>query len=47
MRIDPLAGALGAEIRGVDLTRLTDAGWREVHEAFLRYSVLAIRDQEL
>ena len=47
MRIDPLAGALGAEIRGVDLARLTDAGWREVHEAFLRYSVLAIRDQQL
>ena len=47
MRIDPLAGALGAEIRGVDLTRLTDDGWREVHEAFLRYSVLAIRDQQL
>jgi taurine dioxygenase len=47
MRIDPLAGALGAEILGIDLTRLTDDGWREVHEAFLRYSVLAIRDQEL
>jgi taurine dioxygenase len=47
MRIDPLAGALGAEIRGVDLTRLTDDGWREVHEAFLGYSVLAIRDQQL
>ena len=47
MRIDPLAGALGAEIRGVDLTRLTDDGWREMREAFLRYSVLAIRDQEL
>ena len=47
MKIDPLAGALGAEIRGVDLTRLTEGGWQEVHEAFLRYSVLAIRDQEL
>ena len=47
MKIEPLAGALGAEIRGVDLTRLPDSGWREVHEAFLRYSVLAIRDQRL
>jgi taurine dioxygenase len=47
MQIEPLAGALGAEIRGVDLTRLPEAGWREVHEAFVRYSVLAIRDQQL
>jgi len=47
MRIEPLAGALGAEIRDVDLTRLPDSGWREVHEAFLRYAVLVIRDQKL
>jgi taurine dioxygenase len=47
MRIEPLAGALGADIRGVDVTRLTDGGWRELHAAFLRYSVLAIRDQHL
>src|SRR3982751_3164659 len=47
MRIEPLAGALGAEIRDVDLTRLPDPGWREVHEAFLRYAVLVIRDQKL
>jgi taurine dioxygenase len=47
MRIEPLAGALGAEISGVELTRLPDSGWREVHEAILRYSVLAFRGQEL
>ena len=47
MNVQPIAGALGAEISGVDLTRLTDAGWREVHEAFLRYAVLVIRDQQL
>jgi alpha-ketoglutarate-dependent taurine dioxygenase len=47
MDIQPLAGALGAEIRGIDLTRLGDAGWRDVHKAFLEYSVLAIRDQRL
>ena len=47
MKIEPLAGALGAEIRGVDLTRLTDGGWQDVAEAFLRYSVLVVRDQAL
>ncbi len=47
MNIRPLAGALGAEIRGVSLKSLDDAGWREIHQAFLRYAVLAIRDQSL
>ena len=47
MDIHPLAGALGAEIRGVNLLRMDDAGWRDVHKAFLEYSVLAIRDQKL
>src|SRR5204863_153377 len=47
MQIEPLAGALGAEIRGVSLITLDDAGWREVHRAFLDYQVLAIRGQQL
>jgi len=45
MIIEPLAGALGAEIRGVDLK--DDGAWEAIHDAFLKYSVLAIRDQEL
>ena len=47
MDIQPLAGALGAEIRGIDLTRLDGAGWDKVHRAFLEHAVLAIRDQKL
>lgn len=47
MDIRPLAGALGAEIRGVSLNGLDDAGWRELQQAFLRYAVLVIRDQAL
>ena len=47
MEIQPLAGALGAEVRGVSLKDLDDTGWRELHEAFLRYAVLAIRGQSL
>ena len=47
MDIQPLAGALGAEIRGIDLTRLDGAGWDKVHRAFLDHAVLAIRGQKL
>jgi taurine dioxygenase len=47
MQISPLAGALGAEISGVDLRTLDDKGWRDVHRAFLQYSVLAIREQKI
>ena len=47
MDIQPLAGALGAEIRGISLKALDDAGWRRLHEAFLHHAVLAIRGQSL
>ena len=47
MDIQPLAGALGAEIRGIDLTRLDGAGWDKLHRAFLDHAVLVIRDQQL
>jgi len=47
MQITPLAGALGAEVRGVSLTALDDAGWRALHRAFLDHQVLAIRGQRL
>jgi len=48
MIIEPLAGALGAEVRGVALASLRDdAAWQAIHRAFLRYSVLVIRDQAL
>ena len=47
MNIQPLAGALGAEVRGLSLDALDEAGWHELHEAFLRYAVLVIRGQAL
>jgi alpha-ketoglutarate-dependent taurine dioxygenase len=47
MIIEPLAGALGAEVRGANLNALDERGWREIHDAFLKYSVLAIRDQKI
>jgi taurine dioxygenase len=47
MQISPLAGALGAEVSGIDLRTLNEKGWKDLHRAFLQYSVLAIRDQKL
>jgi taurine dioxygenase len=47
MIIEPLAGALGAEVRGVNLNTVDEQGWAEIKKAFLEYSVLAIRDQKI
>src|SRR5262245_11600893 len=47
MIIEPLAGALGAEVRDVNLNNLDERGWRDLHAAFLEHAVLAIRDQKI
>jgi taurine dioxygenase len=46
--VKPLAGALGAEIAGVDLRRpLSNQQRSEIHHAFLGHCVIYIRDQEV
>src|SRR3954471_4029547 len=48
MIIEPLAGALGAEITGVKLAGLRDeAAWRDIRRAFVDYSVLVFRGQAI
>jgi taurine dioxygenase len=48
MIIEPLAGALGAEVKSVALRTLDSSSrWSEIGQAFLKYSVLVFRDQEI
>lgn len=48
IEVVPLAGALGAEIHGVDLAEpLDDATFGEIHQAFLDHLVIFFRNQRL
>lgn len=43
----PLASAMGAEIRGVNLARLDDEQFREILSALHRYKMIYFRDQDI
>ena len=45
--IAPLDATFGAVITGVKLADLDDAGWRELHSAWLEYALLVFPDQHL
>ncbi len=45
MQINPLTGTLGAEITGADIRN--DADWPAIRQAFIDFSVIAIRDQKI
>ncbi len=45
--VAPIAGALGAEIHGVDLATLDDATFLEIRQAFHDHSVIFFRDQRI
>ncbi len=45
--VEPLSGALGAVLHGVDLARLDDALFAAIEKAWLKYLVVFFVDQEL
>jgi len=47
MKVRRIAGALGAEITGIDLRKLDDVQTREIREAWLEHLVVFFRDQQL
>ena len=42
----PLAAAMGAEIRGIDISTITDAQFLEVEDALYRHKMIYFRDQD-
>jgi len=46
LNVRPVAGALGAEVDGVDLTDLSDDVFAELHRLLLDYLVIFIRGQQ-
>ena len=47
IEIVPCSPALGAEIRGVDVSKVTDAEFATIIEAWHRYQVILLRNQNL
>lgn len=47
IEVEPISGALGAEIRGADLANLDDETFAEIHQAWLAHLVVFFRDQDL
>ncbi|MGI9423251.1 MAG: TauD/TfdA dioxygenase family protein [Hyphomicrobiaceae bacterium] len=47
IEVKPLAGALGAEVDGVDIANLDDDTFRELYQAWLDHLVLFLRNQTI
>jgi len=47
IRSQPLAAAMGAEIAGVDVTRMSDAQFGELKSALFHHKMIFLRNQEL
>jgi taurine dioxygenase len=47
IKLHPISGSLGAEIRGVNLAELDDETFAEIKRAFLEYLVIFFRDQDI
>jgi alpha-ketoglutarate-dependent taurine dioxygenase len=47
IEVRPLAAAMGAEVSGVDVTRMTDAQFEELRNALYRHKMIFLRGQKL
>lgn len=47
IRAVPLAAAMGAEVRGVQISDLTDAQFEEIQHALFRHKMMYFRDQDM
>ena len=47
MEIKLLSGALGAEIRGIDLTDVSDENFKKINDLLLEHKVIFFRDQPI
>ncbi|HKX80331.1 MAG TPA: TauD/TfdA family dioxygenase [Novosphingobium sp.] len=47
IRVEPVTGAIGAEIAGVDLSCIDDAAFAEIEQAFHDHAAIFFRDQQL
>ena len=47
MKIKLLSGALGAEIKGIDLTDVSDENFKKVNDLLLEHKVIFFRDQPI
>ena len=47
IQVKPISGALGAEVHGVDLARLDEEIFAEIHHAFMENLVIFFRDQTI
>ena len=47
LQIEPLDATFGAVVKGVKLSELDDATWRDLHATWLQYALLVFPDQHL
>ncbi len=47
IQVKPIAGALGAEISGVELGSVDDATFKEIESAWLEHLVVFFRNQKI
>jgi len=47
IEVQPIAAAMGAEVLGVDVTRITDEQFAELRHALFRHKMIFLRDQRI